>query len=175
MPATLLPLLHSGGQLFEKYVFSDWNALVFLMVLFLIDTALGMTRSWKQGRFHSRGMRQMFVKLREYAIGVIVAHVFCNIPIDGEMLTDAVPYLGKGVKGIIYLAILFIESKSIDENLRGMGGRGLPFPKFLRQGMTDWEETGQFRSKTPPEETAVPAEELAPTEAAPAPELAPST
>lgn len=153
----LSPLLAKVLAVFEKYVFNDWQALGFLMVVFLLDTALGMARSFKQGRFHSRGMRQMLVKLREYAIGIIIAHVFCSLEVDGSKLPWA-QYMAMGVKGIIYTFILLIETKSIDENLRGLGGRGLPLPAFLRKGMTDWEENGAFRSKVPPAEETGPSE-----------------
>jgi hypothetical protein len=145
LPALLLIARH----LFEKYVFNDWNALGFLMVLFFLDTMLGMGRSFKQGRFHSRGMRQMFRKMGEYALGIVVAHVFSNIEVDGAKLPWA-QYLGMGVKGLTYLFILIIEAKSIDENMRGCGMNGLPLPKSLRRGMTDFEETGEFRSKVAP-------------------------
>ncbi|MCA8830529.1 phage holin family protein [Hymenobacter pini] len=156
----LPPALEMGARFIEKYVFSDWNALVFLMVLFLLDTSLGMVRSFRQGRFHSRGMRQMFTKLRDYAVGLVVAHVLSSVQVDGQPLPLA-PYLAIGFKGAIYFFILIIETKSIDENLRNLGGAGLPLPKFLRKGMQDWEETGQFRSKIPPEELlAVPDAEL---------------
>ena len=163
----LLPaLLRTVARLFEKYVFNDWNALAFLMVLFLLDTTLGMARSFRQGRFHSRGMRQMFTKLRDYGVGIVVAHVFSALEIDGLRVPWA-EYMSLGVKFTIYLFILLIETKSIDENLRGLGGGGLPLPRFLRQGMSDWEETGSFRRKAPPEagEPAVPAvpEEATPT------------
>lgn len=161
MLPTELRFLTSCVEAFEKYIFRDWNGLAFLMVLFLIDTALGMARSFRQGRFHSRGMRQMFTKLRDYGVGVIVAHVFCNLEIDGHKLPWE-QFMSMGVKGLIYLAILIIETKSIDENLRGLGGHGLPLPKFFRQGMTDWEETGQFRSKVPPTEMPSP-ESVSPT------------
>ncbi|OWP62883.1 hypothetical protein CDA63_11740 [Hymenobacter amundsenii] len=149
---TPIDVLLKCGQLFQKYIFSDWNALAFLMVMFLLDTMLGMARSFRQGRFHSRGMRQMFIKLRDYSVGIVVAHVLSSIQIDGQLLPFA-PALAIGFKGAIYFFILIIEVKSIDENLRGLGGRGLPLPAFLRQGMTDWEETGSFRSKIPPGET----------------------
>jgi hypothetical protein len=148
-------VLQHAARLFEKYVFDDWNALAFLMVIFLLDTLLGMARSFRQGRFHSRGLRQMFTKLRDYAVGIVVAQVFCGIEIDGSKLPWAT-YMGLGVKGIIYAFIVLIEAKSIDENLRGLGGRGLPIPAFLRKGMTDWEETGSFRSKEPPAPEAAP-------------------
>ncbi|SHL87792.1 phage holin family protein [Hymenobacter psychrotolerans] len=158
MHPLLPPALEKAAQLFQKYIFNDWSALGFLMVLFLIDTLLGMARSFKQGRFHSRGMRQMFTKLRDYGVGIVVAHVFSSIEIDGSRVPWA-DYMSLGVKFTIYLFILIIEAKSIDENLRGLGGMGLPMPKFLRQGMTDWEETGSFRSKVPPEELAPAAPE----------------
>ena len=148
---TPLDVLLKCGELFQKYIFSDWNALAFLMVLFLLDTGLGMCRSFKQGRFHSRGMRQMFAKLRDYGVGIVVAHVLSSFEVDGKLLPFA-PYMAIGFKGAIYFFILIIETKSIDENLRGLGGQGLPLPKFLRKGMTDWEENGSFRSKIPPGE-----------------------
>lgn len=164
MLSILLPqAVRTAGALFEKFVFNDWNALAFLMVLFLLDTLLGMARSFHQGRFHSRGMRQMFTKLRDYGVGIVVAHVFSAIEIDGSRVPWA-DYMSLGIKFAIYLMILIIEAKSIDENLRGLGGQGLPLPKFLRKGMTDWEETGSFRSKEPPTEssTTSPIEQVTP-------------
>lgn len=161
----LHPLVLEAARLFEKYVFNDWSALGFLMVLFLLDTTLGMARSFKQGRFHSRGMRQMFTKLRDYGVGIIVAHVFSAFEIDGNRVPWA-DYMSLGVKFAIYFFILLIEAKSIDENLRGLGGAGLPLPRFLRRGMTDWEETGSFRSKEPPApEPVVPLAISSPTPA----------
>ncbi|WP_170172721.1 phage holin family protein [Hymenobacter rigui] len=158
----LPPALETAVRFIEKYVFSDWNALMFLMVLFLLDTGLGMLRSFRQGRFHSRGMRQMFTKLRDYGVGLIVAHVLSSVQVDGQPLPGAT-YFALGFKGAIYFFILIIETKSIDENLRNLGGRGLPLPKFLRRGMQDWEETGQFRSKLPPEELPLAPESALPT------------
>jgi phage-related holin len=157
--STMTPLLHQAAGLFEKYVFDDWNALGFLMVLFLMDTLLGMARSFKQRRFHSRGMRQMFRKMGEYALGIVVAHVFSNIEVDGSKLPWA-EYLGMGVKGLTYIFILIIEAKSIDENMRGLGMRGLPLPKAIRERMADFEETGEFRSKVPPTEAIPPTQPI---------------
>jgi hypothetical protein len=155
-PESLLHALHAGGHLFEKYVFNDWNALGFLAVLFLIDTALGMGRSFSQSRFHSRGMRQMFRKLIEYSAGIIIGHVFCGIEIDGAQI-GFVKVGGPFFKWVIYVFIMIIEVKSIDENMRLWWGGGLPLPKFLRRGMQDWEETGQFMSKTAPAAEITPA------------------
>jgi hypothetical protein len=156
MSPVLLSALQYCGRIFNHYVFDDWNALAFLMVVFLLDTGLGVTRSFKQGRFHSRGMRQMFPKLRDYGVGIILAHVFTSIEVDGARLSW-VAAGAPSLKYIVYTFILICELKSIDENLRLLGGKGLPVPPFLRKRMQDWEETGEFRSKEPP--TPSPAEE----------------
>lgn len=163
-------VLQKSAVAFQKYVFADWNFIGYLLVVYVVDTLLGVTMSLKQRRHHSRQFRGMFEKFIQYGAVLIMVHVLCEFTVDGKkntILEALVPHF----KAVMYLAVLWAEVKSIDENLRGLGFPGLPFPKFLRKRLSDWEETGQLLPSTPPaapvaEPASIPDSEPAPTEAA---------
>jgi Bacteriophage holin family len=147
----LLPevLQHSAAAL-QKYVFNDWNFIGYLLVVYVVDTALGVWLSMKQRRHHSRQFRGMFDKFIQYGVVLIITHVLCEFTVDGQkngLLQLLVPHF----KAVMYFAVLWAEVKSIDENLRNLGYSGLPFPKFLRKRLSDWEETGQLPQTTTPD------------------------
>ncbi|MBC6988569.1 phage holin family protein [Hymenobacter sp. BT491] len=145
----LAGLLQMGALAFQKYVFADWNFIGYLLVVFVVDTALGVWLSLKQHRHHSRQFRGMFEKFIQYGAVLIMVHVLCEFTVDGQknsILVMLVPHF----KAVMYLAVLWAEVKSIDENLRGLGFKGLPFPPFLRKRLADWEETGQLAQPAAP-------------------------
>jgi hypothetical protein len=159
MLSILIPeLLQQSAALLQKYVFNDWNFIGYLLVVYVVDTCLGVWLSMKQRKHHSRQFRGMFDKFIQYGVVLIITHVLCEFTVDGQknsMLQMLVP----NFKAVMYLAVLWAEVKSIDENLRGLGYSGLPFPKFLRKRLADWEETGQVTAPTiaivtPPAEMA---------------------
>ncbi|MCA8830183.1 phage holin family protein [Hymenobacter pini] len=145
----LTELLQRSGSAFQKYVFADWNFIGYLLVVFVVDTALGVWLSMKRRRHHSRQFRGMFEKFIQYGAVLIMVHVLCEFTVDGQknsILNMLVPHF----KAVMYLAVLWAEVKSIDENLRGLGFSGLPFPAFLRKRLADWEETGQLPAAPAP-------------------------
>lgn len=148
-PALLLRCLH----VIEKYVFNDWNFVGYFMVVFLADTVLGIALSFRRQQHHSRNFRQVFTKLIQYVLALISVHVLIEFQVDGQpnVFTQLA---AKVFKGGMYLAVLWAEVKSIDENLRLLGLRGLPFPPFMRRWFADFEKSGAFVASTDPADPA---------------------
>jgi toxin secretion/phage lysis holin len=68
----------------EKYFFSDWDFLGFLLVLILVDTIMGVQRSWVQRTVSSRGFSRIFIKLCVYANLLILTHVMTHFTVRNE-------------------------------------------------------------------------------------------
>lgn len=162
--ALLMRCLHG----FEKYVFSDWNFVGYFMVVFLVDTVLGVLLSFRRGHHHSRNFRQVFTKLIQYVLALVSVHVLIEFQVDGQpnVLTKLASKL---FKGGMYLAVLWAEVKSIDENLRLLGWKGLPFPPFVRRWFADFEKSGAFTtSRDPADPAGLPGAVPEPAETEPA-------
>jgi phage-related holin len=65
-------------EFFEKYIFSDWDFLRFLLVFMVLDTVSSWWFHIREKDFSSKGFAQLFVKLIIYSILLIVAHVFAG-------------------------------------------------------------------------------------------------
>ncbi|OUJ68667.1 bacteriophage holin [Hymenobacter crusticola] len=78
------PYLLIAKQLVEKYLFSDWDFLSFLLVLILVDTVMGVQRSWKLRTVSSRGFSRIFIKLCLYANMLILSHVMTHFTVRGN-------------------------------------------------------------------------------------------
>lgn len=128
------------GQLFEKYVFSDWDFIGYLLIAITIDTITGIYAAWRTTEVHSFKLRSMCEKLFYYFIALIVVHVLTAHSVNGTsnpVFTVAFPYF----KGLIYMVLLGAEVLSIDENAAKIG-RGF-LPKIIRKKLQTLQEEGR--------------------------------
>lgn len=99
----------------EKYIFSDWSYLKFLMIACVVDLATGVTKVWvKEGSkaITSKGLRNTIAKVVQYGAFIIITHVLTNFEVDGEKYIEFV-WVNKGA----YIALILIEVKSVYENI----------------------------------------------------------
>ncbi len=164
------PLFDVGtllSGLFRHYVLDDFNFVGFLIVFLVLDTATGVRASLIRRTHNSRQFRQVFRKIYEYAVVLVVVNGLTSLEIDGKPLNDHEFFLigAKLLKAAVYIGLLWTETKSIDENLRRAGGNGMPLPTWFRRMMADLDERGPValqrqQSLLPTEETV--DEELPP-------------
>lgn len=111
MPYVAAPLLF-----FQKYVYNDWNFLIFLGVLMLVDLITGILKSVKKSGWssiQSKGIRDTGIKLIEYGAFLITIHVLVAFQVDGKPLG----WLSYGDE-LGYSFLIVVEAKSIFENLQ---------------------------------------------------------
>ncbi|WP_299755298.1 phage holin family protein [uncultured Pontibacter sp.] len=150
----LTPFLSEVGQVFNKYVFSDWDFVPFLAVAITIDTLTGVYVNAKLGRIHSFRMRSLFEKLQMYVVGLIIIHGLASHLVDGSpnQLVQLIVPFGKGA---FYFYMLACEAISVEENLQRIGKGYLP--KWIKTKLMDYKETGRVEQRTPPQ-PATPSE-----------------
>jgi toxin secretion/phage lysis holin len=137
-------------ELFEKYIFSDWDFLRFLVVFLILDTLTSWWYHIREKDFSSKGFAQLFVKLIIYSILLIVAHVFTGYTIQSnpEVVFD---WFGT----FICTALLVREGISIVENLNKIKP-GL-IPKIITKYLKDFDEKGIYKKEQQDEECDVPS------------------
>lgn len=96
----------------EKYLFSDWQFLIALFVLILLDTILGIWKNLKTKSLSSRGFAGFFEKMGLYASFLIVTHVLITFTINGKPIS-----VFGWIDSVFYSAIMVREAISILENI----------------------------------------------------------
>lgn len=123
-------------DLFEKYVFSDWEFVRFLIILIAIDTLL----SWGyhlfiERDFSSKGFSQIFMKLIVYSILLILAHVMSSYRVNGEPSTTLI-----WMRSLICTALIIRESISIVEKLVKLNPKLVP--SFILKYLKEFDKNG---------------------------------
>lgn len=99
-------------QFIETYVFSDWQFIMFLIILVAGDTVLGLMKAWKHCEIQSKGFGQVLYKLFAYCSVLIVTHVLTHYKVHGN---ESLIFLW--FDDFAYGAIVLRESISILENI----------------------------------------------------------
>ena len=77
-------------ELFEKYVFGDWEFVKYLVVLVVIDTILGFSKHYIKHDISSKAYGMIAKKIVSYSIVMIVAHVVATFKVGGEQIESLV-------------------------------------------------------------------------------------
>ena len=125
----------------EKYIFSDWPFLMFMSVLIILDTALGVSYAFFQSRISVKKLAGILIKLVVYGSVLVVGHVIENATISGNQIPGGVYF-----KVVIYTSLIALEGMSIFRNL-GKIDKDL-VPKFILKRFEGFNETGDFNELT---------------------------
>jgi len=125
-------------DMFQKYIFSDWEFLRFLIVFMALDTLVSWWYHILKKTFSSRGFSQLFVKIITYSILLILAHGFAAYTVGGETFEPL-----KWFRAFICTALLVREGISIVENLNKIKP-GI-IPTTISKYMKDFNEKGEFK------------------------------
>ena len=99
-------------ELFEKYVFGDWEFVKYRVVLVVIDTILGFSKHYIKHDISSKAYGMIAKKIVSYSIVMIVAHVVATFRVGGEQIESLVWF-----RYFACSALMVREAISIIENL----------------------------------------------------------
>jgi len=146
--------------LIRQYLFDDWEFAGFLLTLLVVDTAIGVLRSWRSRQVSSRAFSRIFLKMLVYMALLVLAHVMTNFTVHGK-----VNVVFQWFDTFIYCAMMAREALSVLENLAAIEPSLVP--KVLLKRLAQFSEDPEAAGK------ALSAPQLAPSitpmEPAPAP------
>lgn len=126
----------------EKYVFNDWEFIARLIIIIIIDTALGLRVAWKYKKVSSEGFGQVLPKIFMYGALLVLTHNVRNFQVrghDNELFTwfDYAMYAG----------IVGKEALSIIEKCALLYPKRIP--KFLLEKLRYFDDHGKLPPGTP--------------------------
>jgi hypothetical protein len=112
----------------QKYLFSDFEFLIWLTIAMIVDLITGITKVWvKKGMsaITSEGLRKTVAKLIQYGMFLIITNVLVNFTVKGEAISP-LAFIGDWS----FILLIMIEIKSVYENIIEMRP-GLDFVKKI--------------------------------------------
>lgn len=131
------------SELFEKYLFSDWQYLIFLVTIVGIDSILGAYAAYKRHELSSKGWGKIIEKLLIYFSFLVMTHVLMFVTINGQPVT-----LLSWLDDTLFFAILIREAISVVENA-ALINPGL-VPKWLLAKLKTFDNDGNPPPPNPP-------------------------
>ena len=123
---------------FDTYIFSDWQFVLFLITLVVVDTVLGTYKAYVKKTLESRAYARLFEKIMLYGAILITSHVLISFPISGTATG-----LFDWVDDVLYCAMMVREAISIFENVGEIKPNLLPAWVLAR--LKKFDESGQFK------------------------------
>ncbi len=123
---------------FDTYIFSDWQFVLFLIAIIIVDTILGTYKAWKSKTLESRAYSRLFEKILLYGGVLVMSHVLISFPISGKATG-----LFDWVDDVLYCGMMVREAISILENV----GEIKPdlLPAWVLARLKKFDESGQFK------------------------------
>lgn len=125
----------------EKYVFNDWQFLVFLVVVVGVDTVLGFWKNWRYHTLSSAGFSKLFTKILIYGSVLVLTHVLTRFTIGGEANT-----IFSWFDTVMYSAIMVREAISIVEKV-GAISPGI-LPRWILKRLQAFDNSGNPKDLT---------------------------
>lgn len=129
-----------AAAFFNTYMFDDWSFLVYLVVMIMIDTILGVWKALKYGILSSSRFGGMIIKAVLYAFFLIVVHNLTSFS-SNEITRSIFAW----VEELCYAALLVREAISIIENTGAIKPDLLP--KWILKRLKTFDENGQFQNE----------------------------
>lgn len=140
IPIILAAFMAPMVGMFEKYVFSDWEFLGFLIVIVAIDTATGLWKAVVLKRANSTDFGGFIIKVVVYGLFLAVIHIIVAFP-KSPLAKEIFAW----VDDLGYSALIVRESISIIENL-GVIKPNL-IPTWILRRLKEYDETGKFKTQ----------------------------
>lgn len=99
-------------EIFERYVFGDWEFVKWLVVMMFIDTLLGFVKHLIARDVSSRAWGMIAKKLIIYSCVLVLSHVMSNFSIAGQVVDSFVWF-----RYFACTALMIREALSIIENV----------------------------------------------------------
>lgn len=127
----------TSSEFFNKYIFSDWEFLPFIIVLIALDTLTGVWKSVKRHDFSSYSFGGFMTKVILYAVFLAVIHNLTNFS-----QKETVVAMFSWVQQLCYAALVVREAVSIIENIGVIAPKLLP--KWILKRLRQFDENGEF-------------------------------
>ncbi len=101
-----------AGALVTRYLFSDWEFLVFLLVFVALSGVTGFVADFHEGKLSRAAFRRFLNKIFIYSILLIMAHGLTHFKIQ-----EVVNWLFKTIDSVIYTGLMANEAISIISNV----------------------------------------------------------
>ncbi len=125
----------------ERYIFSDWPFLIWLLVLIVLDTLLGFGFAVSRRQVSPGKLAGIFIKFVVYGSLMILGHVLENFKVSDEAMPG-----GYYFKMVIYAGVIIVEAISIMRNLGKINKKLVP--KFILKRFEGFNESGDFNELT---------------------------
>lgn len=99
-------------ELFERYVFGDWEFVKWLVVLVCVDTCLGIVKHWISHDVSSKAYGMIAKKLIVYSCVLVLSHVMASFSIAGQAVDSFIWF-----RYFACSALMVREALSIIENV----------------------------------------------------------
>ena len=119
----------------EKYIYSDWEFLKYLMILIILDTIISWVYHLMIKDFSSKGFGMIAIKLLIYSALLIVSHVIGNFTVEGGNVEVYAWF-----RAVVCNALIIRESISIIENAAKVNPSLVP--QRVRKYLADFDEKG---------------------------------
>jgi toxin secretion/phage lysis holin len=137
-PVLIAVAWSSIASLFNTYIFDDWSFLVYLVILIVLDTILGIWKAFKYGIISSSKFGGLVIKSVLYAFFLVVVHNLTNFS-NNEVTKSIFIW----VEELCYAALLVREAISIIENIGAIKPDLLP--SWILKRLKTFDEKGQFQ------------------------------
>lgn len=105
-------LLTPVFRFIQLYIYNDWDYLLYLGVLIVIDSLLGIYNAWLKHSISSKGFGQIITKVLIYGATLVTVHVIASFKIDGVH-----PTIISYGDNLIMTSLIVREAISIFENI----------------------------------------------------------
>ena len=123
----------------EKYIFADWQYLIFLMVLIGIDTGLGFILAIRKKNISIDKARRLLHKFVIYFSVLCVTHILANFTVNGKPQA----LFGTWFTTTVYASLLAMEGLSIFRNL-SIFKPGM-IPPWITKRLKEFTDTGELK------------------------------
>jgi small basic protein len=126
------------ASFFQTYIFNDWSSLIYLAIVVLIDTILGVWRAYKYNQISSAKFGGFIIKVVLYGLFLVMIHSLSNFS-----NADWAKYVFSYLQELCFAALLVREAISIIENI-GAIKKDL-IPVWILKKMKSFDETGEYK------------------------------
>ena len=119
----------------QKYLFSDFTFLKWLVIAMVCDLLTGVVKAWnKKEAITSKGLRQTISKCVQYGVFLIITNVLTHYEINGQAVSNFT-WLTK----LAYEFVILIEIKSVYENIVDINPKLDLFKKVFKKIAELWD------------------------------------
>jgi hypothetical protein len=126
------------ASFFQTYIFNDWSFLIYLAIVVLIDTILGIWRAYKHNQISSAKFGGFIIKVVLYGLFLVMIHSLSSFS-----NSDWAKYIFTYLKELCFAALLVREGISIIENI-GAIKKDL-IPVWILKRLKAFDETGEYK------------------------------